>query len=160
FVDVPVAMLLSDEYAAARAATVSLGHTLPPEQYGTSPGGVGDSPARDDHGTSHFCVVDRWDNAVSCTETINLTFGSCVALARYGFVLNNEMDDFTTHRGQVNEFKLVQSDRNLPAPGKRPLSSMTPTIVLDADGGVRAVAGASGGPRIISGTMQVILNVL
>jgi gamma-glutamyltranspeptidase/glutathione hydrolase len=94
------------------------------------------------------------------TETINLSFGSLVGVDAYGFVLNNEMDDFTTRRGQPNAFGLVQSDRNLPAPGKRPLSSMSPTIVLDADGHVFAIAGASGGPRIITGTMQALLNTL
>jgi len=91
---------------------------------------------------------------------VNLEFGSCLAVARFGIILNDQMDDFTTRRGKANAFGLVQSDRNLPAPGKRPLSSMTPTIVVDERGRVAAVAGASGGPRIISGTMQVLLNAL
>ncbi len=116
-------------------------------------------PPPDDAGTSHFCVytADGW--AVSCTETINLEFGSLLAVPEWGMVLNNEMDDFATRPGQANAFGLVQSDRNAPAPGKRPLSSMSPTIVLEDDR-VRMIAGASGGPRIISGTLQVILNVL
>jgi len=116
-------------------------------------------PPPDDAGTSHFCVytADGW--AVSCTETINLEFGSLVAVPKWGIVLNNEMDDFATLPGEANAFGLVQSDRNAPAPGKRPLSSMSPTIVLEGDR-VRLIAGASGGPRIINGTLQVILNVL
>lgn len=113
----------------------------------------------DDGGTSHVSVVDRWGGAVACTETINLEFGSLVGVDAFGFVLNNEMDDFTTRRGQPNAFGLTQSDRNLPAVGKRPLSSMSPTIVLDGRG-VLAVAGASGGPRIITGTLQSLLNAL
>ncbi|MDP7029015.1 MAG: gamma-glutamyltransferase [Phycisphaerales bacterium] len=116
-------------------------------------------PPPDDAGTSHFCVytADGW--AVSCTETINLEFGSLVAVPQWGIVLNNEMDDFATSPGKANAFGLVQSDRNAPSPGKRPLSSMSPTIVLE-HGRVRLIAGASGGPRIINGTLQVILNVL
>jgi gamma-glutamyltranspeptidase/glutathione hydrolase len=97
--------------------------------------------------------------AVACTETINLTFGSLVEVPGFGFALNNEMDDFTTDPGAPNAFGLRQSDRNLPEPGKRPLSSMSPTIVL-ADGEVVLIAGASGGPRIITGTLQCILNCL
>jgi gamma-glutamyltranspeptidase/glutathione hydrolase len=155
FADVPVERLLSPAYLDARAATFRFDGTFPPEAYGTP-----EEAPPDDHGTSHFCVIDRWGNAVACTETINLEFGSCIAVEPYGFVLNNQMDDFTTRRGRANAFGLRQSDRNLPAPGKRPLSSMTPTIVLDHRGRVEIIAGASGGPRIISGTLQAILNVL
>lgn len=113
----------------------------------------------EDAGTSHVSVVDRWGGAVACTETINLEFGSLVGVDEFGFVLNNEMDDFTTRRGLANAFGLSQSDRNLPERGKRPLSSMSPTIVLD-DAGVVAVCGASGGPRIITGTLQTLLNAI
>jgi gamma-glutamyltranspeptidase/glutathione hydrolase len=97
--------------------------------------------------------------AVACTETINLNYGSLMMVPEFGIVLNNEMDDFTTTRGQANAFGLTQSDRNLPQPGKRPLSSMSPTIVLQ-DGRVVLIAGASGGPRIITGTTQAVLNCL
>ncbi|MCC6286061.1 MAG: gamma-glutamyltransferase, partial [Phycisphaerales bacterium] len=114
----------------------------------------------EDGGTSHLSVVDRWGGAVACTETINLAFGSLVMIEDWGVVLNNEMDDFTARPGEPNAFGLVQSARNAPAPGKRPLSSMTPTIVLDATGEVRAVLGGSGGPRIISATAQVLNRVL
>jgi gamma-glutamyltranspeptidase / glutathione hydrolase len=159
FVDVPVQRLLSPEYLDARAATFQTGRTLMPADYGTRereqltvlPDGAG---------TSHFSVVDQWGNAVACTETINLTFGSLLAVDEFGFILNNEMDDFTTRAGLPNAFGLRQSDRNLPEPRKRPLSSMTPTIVLDPDGHVEVVAGASGGPRIITATTQVILHAL
>ncbi len=122
-------------------------------------GEAGVLPPPDDSGTSHFCVYTEDGWAVSCTETINLSFGSLVAVPQWGIVLNNEMDDFSTRPGKPNAFGLVQSDRNAPAPGKRPLSSMSPTIVLDGDH-VRLIAGASGGPRIINGTLQVMLNVL
>lgn len=113
-----------------------------------------------DGGTSHVSVVDAWGGAVAMTETINLGFGSLVGVDEFGFVLNNEMDDFTTVRGKANAFGLVQSERNMPAVGKHPLSSMSPTIVLDADGRVLLVAGASGGPRIITGTMQAIIHAI
>ncbi len=116
-------------------------------------------PPPDDAGTSHFCVYTQDGWAVSCTETTNLSCGSLLAVPQWGIVLNNEMDDFATQPGQANAFGLVQSDRNAPAPGKRPLSSMSPTIVTQGDR-VVLMAGASGGPRIINGTLQVILNVL
>jgi gamma-glutamyltranspeptidase / glutathione hydrolase len=154
FVEVPVKRLLSKEYLDARAAKIQRAQTQGPESYGTR------AAPPDDGGTSHLCVVDAHGGAVSCTETINLLFGSLLAVPQFGFILNDQMDDFTTRRGEPNAFKLTQSDKNLPAPGKRPLSSMTPTIVLDARGDVEAVAGASGGPRIITGTTQVLLNAL
>jgi gamma-glutamyltranspeptidase/glutathione hydrolase len=130
---------------------------LPQDQYGSPDFAPGNVP--DDGGTSHLSVVDADGSAVACTETINLEFGSLIAVPEFGFVLNNEMDDFTTRRGQANAFNLVQSDRNLPEPGKRSLSSMTPTIVLK-EGRVEIVAGASGGPRIITSTTQCILAAL
>jgi gamma-glutamyltranspeptidase/glutathione hydrolase len=154
FVDVPLRALLSPAYIRARADLISTDHTLPHESYGSA------APPVEDHGTSHLCVVDPAGNAVACTETINLIYGSMVAVPEYGFVLNDCMDDFLTRGGHANAFGLSHADRNRPAPGKRPLSSMTPTIVLDAHGGVELVAGGAGGPRIISGTIQAALNVL
>lgn len=121
-------------------------------------GDAGVAPLPEDGGTSHLSVVDSRGNAVACTETINLAFGSLLAVE--GFCLNNQMDDFTTVRGEPNAFGLRQSEVNLPEPGKRPLSSMSPTIVLDDGGRVLAVAGASGGPRIISATAQVLWRVV
>jgi gamma-glutamyltranspeptidase/glutathione hydrolase len=160
FSDVPAAHLISRTYTGALAGTFNPEHTLDAGMYGTREVAPPEGAATDDHGTSHFSVVDADGSAVACTETVNLEFGSCLAVPRFGIILNDQMDDFTTRRGKANAFGLVQSDRNLPAPGKRPLSSMTPTIVVDEQGRVAAVAGASGGPRIISGTMQVLLNAL
>lgn len=160
FVDVPVERLMSGPYLDARAALVDPASTQDPGVYGTRRSdGVG-RLLPEDSGTSHLSVVDQWGGAVACTETINLSFGSRIAVEGCGFCLNNEMDDFTTVRGRANAFGLVQSEENLPEPGKRPLSSMSPTIVMGEDGSVVAVAGASGGPRIITGTLQTLLNVL
>jgi len=170
FVDVPVKGLLSPEYIADRAGAIDLTQTQPIETYGTA------HPPGDDDGTSHLCVVDEWGNAVSCTETINLVFGSLVAVPEYGFILNDEMDDFLARTGVANAFGLDHAALNKPQPGKRPLSSMTPTMVLSGDprAGPRArmpgmaesggtpdavlLAGGSGGPRIISSTIQGLLN--
>jgi gamma-glutamyltranspeptidase / glutathione hydrolase len=156
FVTLPMNDLLDSAMLAARARMIKPGEVLPDDAYGWRPGPA--AKPLDDGGTSHVSVVDAKGNAVACTETINLVFGSWLAVEGYGFCLNNEMDDFLTVRGKPNAFGLAQADANLPAPGKRPLSSMTPTILVNADGTVRAVVGASGGPRIISGTLQAILN--
>ena len=160
FVDVPVDRLLSAEYLDARANAIDRERTLRPDAYGTRGAGGRAAPPPDDAGTSHLCAVDQWGGAVACTETINLSFGSRVTVEAWGVCLNNEMDDFTVRRGEPNAFGLRQSARNAPEPGKRPLSSMSPTIVLDAEGGVVAVAGAAGGPRIITATAQCLLNAL
>jgi gamma-glutamyltranspeptidase/glutathione hydrolase len=159
FVKVPVGGLLAPEYIRSRAMAINLEGTRPIESYGTA------SPLPDDAGTSHLCVIDEKGNAVSCTETINLVFGSLVPVPEYGFVLNNEMDDFLARQGQPNAFGLDHADLNRPQAGKRPLSSMTPTIVLETredgtPGDPVLLAGGSGGPRIISGTIQAALNVL
>ena len=114
----------------------------------------------DDGGTSHVSVIDQFGGGVAMTETINFEFGSKLGVEGFGFCLNNEMDDFTSPNETPNAFGLVQSVRNLPAVGKRPLSSMSPTIMLDESGEVVAIAGASGGPRIITGTMQALINVM
>jgi gamma-glutamyltranspeptidase / glutathione hydrolase len=154
----PLARLLTPEYLDARAATIDLNRTLTPDAYGSSPQAKRQLPT--DGGTSHFSVVDSRGGVVSCTETINLEFGSLVMVDGFGFILNNQMDDFTTEPGKPNAFGLIQSAANAPSPGRRPLSSMTPMIALDASGNVELVAGAAGGPRIISATMQSSLNVM
>ncbi|MEX2218563.1 MAG: gamma-glutamyltransferase family protein [Phycisphaerales bacterium] len=161
FVQVPTERLLSAPYLAERSATSQQERTQTPDRYGTRQPEVGDRRRTpEDGGTSHFCVIDGDGSAVSCTETVNLEFGSCVVAEPFGFVLNNEMDDFTARVGEANAFGLVQSARNSPQPGKRPLSSMTPTIVVGGAGEVVAIAGGSGGPRIISATVQVLLNAI
>lgn len=148
---VDVAALTDAGMLAARAKLISPETKTVHAKYGVQ--------QKDDGGTSHFCVVDDQGNAVACTETINLVFGSLLMVEQFGIVLNNQMDDFTTQPGKPNAFGLTQSPRNAPAPLKRPLSSMTPTVILK-DGRPEIVAGASGGPRIISGTIESILNVL
>ena len=110
--------------------------------------------------TTHYSVVDADGLAVSVTTTLNGGFGSLVAVEGAGFFLNNEMDDFTSAPGQPNMFGLVQGEANAIAPGKRMLSSMTPTIVEDPEGRLMLVVGSPGGPRIITATFETILNVI
>jgi len=155
FDEIPIERILSDESIAKRSSRIHPKRTYSPDFYAD----IIEFP--EDGGTSHVSIVDQWGNAVSMTETINLSWGSKFTAAGFGFALNNEMDDFLSRKGTANAFGLVQSERNLPDAGKRPLSSMSPTIVLDAETGeVLLVGGASGGPRIITGTMQALLNVL
>ncbi len=157
FVKVPVARLTSRAYADKLAARISYGtHKI--ESYGsmeTKP----KAPAVDKPGTSHLSVVDSAGNAVAMTTTINTSFGSMVVAGRSGVILNNEMDDFAARPGEPNAFGLIQGVGNAVAPGKRPLSSMSPTLVMKGGEPV-LVAGASGGPTIITGTLQALLNVV
>jgi gamma-glutamyltranspeptidase/glutathione hydrolase len=150
FVEVPIDKLLNRDYSRDIAEHVSMTSTLTPEKYGRF-------FLNSDGGTSHFSVLDAEGNAVACTETINLTFGSFVVVPEYGIVLNNELDDFTANPGQPNAFGLIQSEANVIEPGKRPLSSMTPTLVVENKKATYA-CGASGGPRIITATLQSLLN--
>lgn len=152
FETVPTAWLISNERLDSLAAQVDPDQTLSVGDYGST------APPRTDSGTSHFSIVDSRGGAVSGTETINTSFGSLLVVPEFGFCLNNEMDDFTTVSGRANAYGLVQSDKNLPAPGKRPLSSMTPTIVLDRTDIPVLLSGASGGPRIISAVAQTLLE--
>jgi len=153
FTQVPVDKLISKEYAAAIRGRISSTKTYPPKYYG-----LGASPP-EKGGTTHFSVVDRFGNAVACTLTINTQFGSKVFVPEAGIVLNNEMDDFAIHPGTPNVYRLIGADGNSLQPKKRPLSSMAPTVILEGDQ-VALVVGAAGGPRIISATLQTILNVL
>lgn len=109
--------------------------------------------------TTHFSTADREGNWVACTATVNTSFGSKVVIPGTGVVLNNEMDDFSVQPGVANFFGLVGNEANAVAPGKRPLSSMTPTIVLKDSQPIMSV-GAAGGPTIISQTLLNIVNVL
>ncbi|MFH1746344.1 MAG: gamma-glutamyltransferase [Planctomycetota bacterium] len=148
FAPIPTAYLTSAEYARSLATQFP----RPADHFGTT-------SIPDDGGTSHFCVADDEGNIVALTETINGTFGSLVIAEPFGIILNNQMDDFSTEPGQPNLYGLVQGQANLVGPGKRPLSSMTPTIVFE-NGKPALVLGASGGPRIITHVLQVMLNCL
>ena len=151
FADVPTERLVSKDYAEMVAGMLDADGTRDLDSYGSA-------PVPDDSGTSHFCVVDRWGNVVVSTETINTEFGSLAAVSQWGLIFNNQMDDFTSQPGQPNAFGLIQSKRNAIAAGKRPLSSMTPTIVMK-DGQPMLLLGGSGGPRIISSVLNVLLGV-
>ena len=151
YVQVPVDRLTSPEYAKTLSKRIKLDVTQPPEAYGRY------MPSKD-AGTTHFSILDAQGNAVAATETINTSFGSWVVEPKFGIVLNNEMDDFAAVPGTPNAFGLIQGEANAVAAGKRPLSSMTPTIVI-RDGKAVHALGASGGPKIISATLQVLLNL-
>ena len=110
--------------------------------------------------TTHYSIVDGAGNAVAVTTTINSLYGNLVTVAGAGFLLNNEMDDFTSKPGTPNQFGLVQGEANAIAPGKRMLSAMTPTIVTDPAGSVRLVTGSPGGSTIITTVAQMISNIV
>ena len=152
FSKVPVEALTSKAYAKKLAGRFDAAKVVEPEAYGSA-------SLPDDAGTSHFCVADKHGNVVVSTETVNTAWGAMVAIPEWGFILNNEMDDFVSEPGKPNAFGLVQSEKNAIAPGKRPLSSMAPTIVLKGKK-PHLMIGASGGPRIISSVLNVMLAVL
>jgi gamma-glutamyltranspeptidase/glutathione hydrolase len=154
FVDIPLGRMVSAEYGAARRATIQPGVATPSLEVGP---GLG--PA-DDGETTHLSVVDSEGNAVSITTTINSFFGSKVTVAGAGFILNNEMDDFSGRPGFPNQYGLVQGEANAIEPGKRMLSAMTPTIVVDPDGELFMVVGSPGGATIITNVFQQISNVV
>ncbi|MBB3258551.1 gamma-glutamyltranspeptidase/glutathione hydrolase [Paraburkholderia bannensis] len=154
FYKVPVAQLTDDAYIAKRAAEVDPDK---PSDTKSVQAGLGTSmPEKAE--TTHFSVVDKWGNAVSNTYTINGYFGSGVVVPGAGIVLNDEMDDFSAKPGVPNMFGVVGSDANAIAPKKRPLSSMSPTI-LTKDGKVSLVIGTPGGSRIFTSIFQVINNI-
>jgi len=152
FAAVPTAYLLSKAYARTLAARIQPDAVRQADAYGAA-------QIPDDAGTSHFCVIDRWGNCVVSTETINTRFGSLAAVDEWGLILNNEMDDFTAIPGEANAFGLRQSTQNEVTPSKRPLSSMSPTIVL-RDGKPHLLIGGSGGPKIITSVLNVLIGVL
>lgn len=156
FVEVPLQKLLSPGYQAELAARFKPDAVLPSAKYGM-PGA--DPVVPIDGGTAHLSVIDSEGNAVALTTTVNLWFGAHIVSERYGIVLNNEMDDFAMKPGVENAFRLLGTEKNGVVPHKRPLSSMSPTIVLD-DKGVKMAVGGAGGPTIISGTLQVLLNII
>lgn len=145
--------MLSDARTDSVLETFDPVRTLAPEAYGDLV-----APIEDD-GTSHLSVIDADGNCVALTTTINTSFGSHVVSDRFGIVLNNQMDDFAARPGQPNAFGLVQSEFNAIAPHRRPLSSMTPSIV-ERDNQLVGTLGGSGGPMIISATLQVLLALI
>jgi gamma-glutamyltranspeptidase / glutathione hydrolase len=151
FVHNPVERLLSKSYAA------ELRHGIGDR---ASPTPKFEASARSGASTTHYSVVDGEGNAVSCTTTLNNSYGSAVTVTGAGFLLNDEMDDFATAPGKPNMYGLVQGEANAIAPGKRMLSAMTPSIVLDPKGQLRLVVGTPGGPRIITMVYHVISNVI
>jgi gamma-glutamyltranspeptidase/glutathione hydrolase len=157
FVSAPLSHLLDASYHRDLQARIRPDATLAPDRYGSA-GASAPVPARD-AGTAHISVVDSEGNAVALTTTINLEFGAHLVAGGTGVLLNNEMDDFSLAPGVPDAFGLVAGGGNLLAPGKRPLSSMSPTIVV-GDHGVEMVLGAAGGPMIISSTIQVLLDAL
>jgi gamma-glutamyltranspeptidase/glutathione hydrolase len=152
FVSMPLERLLSKSYAAELRAQIDPRRATP-----TPPQAAGRGEAMH---TTHYSIVDANGNAASVTTTLNGGFGSAVTVTGGGFLLNNEMDDFTSAPGKPNMYGLVQGEANAIAPGKRMLSAMTPSIVLDQGGRLVMVVGTPGGPTIITTVAQVILDVL
>jgi gamma-glutamyltranspeptidase / glutathione hydrolase len=151
FVENPVGRLLSKEYATQLRTQIGDRATPTPRFEPAAAGGSS---------TTHYSVVDAEGNAVSCTTTLNESYGSAVTVTGAGFLLNDEMDDFATSPGKPNMYGLVQGEANAIAPGKRMLSAMTPSIVLDTTGQLYMVTGTPGGPRIITMVYHTISNVI
>ena len=165
FTSVPVAQLIDKKYAEAWRESIDPMRATPslelkrPAFKGLDVSAALRRPAPEPEHTTHYSIVDAKGNAVAVTTTLNDTFGSRVTAEGLGFLLNNEMDDFTSAPGKPNLFGLIQGEGNAIQPGKRPLSAMAPTIVLK-DGKPFLVLGARGGPRIITGVGNVIMNVV
>src|SRR6202163_77362 len=153
FINAPIATLISKDYAGRQRASIDLDRATPWTD------ALSATPPREGSNTTHFSVVDGSGNAVSNTYTLNFSYGVGLVAEGTGVLLNNELDDFTAAPGASNAFGLVGFEANLPGPGKRPLSSMAPTIVLK-DGKPVLVTGSPGGSRIISTVLQVIVDVL
>ena len=154
FVDIPLQRMTSKVYAAERGADISERATPSTDI------GPGLGPPAEGENTTHISVVDADGNAVAVTTTLNSFFGSKVMVTGAGFVLNNEMDDFTAKPGTPNQYGLVQGANNAVGPGKRMLSAMTPTVVLNPAGELFFVTGTPGGATIITTVFQTIVNVI
>ncbi len=154
FVKNQIPSLLDPAYAQVRRATIDPELATPSDL--VNPGLPAGNEGTD---TTHYSIVDAEGNAVAVTYTLNSGYGSGVTVPGAGFLLNNEMDDFAAKPGTPNQFGLVQGERNAIAPGKRPLSTMMPTIILK-DGKPFLVLGAPGGPTIVTAVLQVIVNVI
>lgn len=155
FANVPVAKLIDKKYAQQRRASIDLTRASSSREIK-----FGDAIGAEPIETTHYTVVDKDGTVVTNTYTINDLYGSRVTIKGTGVLMNDEMDDFAARPGRANMFGLVQGERNKVEPGKRPLSSMTPTIVLRKDGSLWFAVGARGGPRIISAVMQTVINVI
>ncbi|GKQ53966.1 gamma-glutamyltransferase [Bradyrhizobium sp. Ce-3] len=153
FVDAPTQLLIDKDYAARQRATIDLARATPWTDVRNA------KPPHEGDNTTHYSVVDAAGNAVSNTYTLNFPYGVGLVADGTGVLLNNELDDFTAAPGASNAFGLVGFEANLPGPGKRPLSSMSPTIVLK-DGKPVLVTGSPGGSRIISAVTQIIVDVI
>jgi gamma-glutamyltranspeptidase/glutathione hydrolase len=153
-VKLPSAGMLDPKYVSERKQSIR------PDVVSSSDAvGAGEPFGYESGETTHFNVVDPAGNAVALTYTLNGSYGSGVTVPRLGILLNNEMDDFAAKPGEPNMYGLIQGEANAIAPGKRPLSAMTPTIV-SKDGRLLLALGAPGGPRIINGVLQVLVNVI
>jgi gamma-glutamyltranspeptidase / glutathione hydrolase len=152
FVQVPVTELTSKVYARDRATSIDVKRATKTGTFG--------AVKSEGVNTTHYSVVDDHGNSVATTTTLNDLYGSGVYVAQGGFFLNDEMDDFAARPGQPNMYGLVQGEQNAIAPGKRMLSAMTPTMVIDPKGRLLMVIGSRGGPRIITSVAQVIVNVI
>jgi gamma-glutamyltranspeptidase / glutathione hydrolase len=150
----PVARLTAKDYAAMWRATIDPAHATPASDIR-----AGGNTDREGHNTTHFSVVDRFGNAVSNTTTLNFSFGVGLVAEGTGVLLNNELDDFAAKPDSPNAYGLLGAEANEPGPGKRPLSSMSPTIVLK-DGKPFLVTGSPGGSRIITTVLQIIVDVI
>lgn len=155
FADVPVDELIDKKYAEKRRGTIDLTKASSSSEIGH--GAVGGTEGSE---TTHFTVVDAEGNVVSNTYTINDLYGSQVTIKGTGVLFNDEMDDFAAQPGKANMFGLIQGERNAVQPMKRPLSSMTPTIVMRKNGTPWFALGARGGPRIITAVLQSVINVI
>jgi gamma-glutamyltranspeptidase/glutathione hydrolase len=154
FFRVPVSALLSKRYVADRRRSIDPQHATPSREVH-----AGTMSAYESSETTHYSIADAEGNVVAVTYTLNGSFGSGVTATGLGFLLNNEMDDFAAKPGQPNAYGLVQGEGNTVQPRKRPLSSMTPTIVL-RNGKFYMALGSPGGPTIINTVLQVLVNVL
>ncbi len=154
FWDVPLEMFLSKEYAKIRIDDIEKDKATP-----SSFIYAGEPTKQESPETTHYSVIDKWGNAVSVTTTLNTSYGSGIVVDGAGFLLNNEMDDFVSRPGVPNYYGLIGNEANSILPGKRPLSSMTPTIVLKKNNPF-LILGARGGSTIITSVMQVIVNAI
>lgn len=159
FVAVPVKELLAPDYIRRRLDDFSPERATPSDQIKPGLGAFVPRAPKEKMETTHFCAADAAGNVVTSTYTLNGAYGSGVTIPGTGILMNNEMDDFTSKVGSPNMFGLIQGEANAIVPGKRPLSSMTPTFVLK-DGKVILATGSPGGPTIINTVLQIVSNVI